>query len=70
MVENTEDFISHVKKYILEEKGLNDLRINNINMCYNLGQYMDLRDELENCKEKIFKIKNDPHMIKINSKKG
>ena len=63
MVENTEDFISHVKKYILEEKGLNDLRINNINMCYNLGQYMDLRDELENCKEKIF-------MIKINSKKG
>ena len=70
MVENTEDFISHVKKYILEEKGLNDLRINNINMCYNLGQYMDLRDELENCKEKIFKIKNDPHIIKINSKKG
>ena len=70
LVENTEDFIIHVKKYILEDKGLSDLRINHINICYDLGRYMDLRDELENCKIKIFKIKNNPHLIEANSKEG
>ena len=69
-VENTEDFIIHVKKYILEDKGLNELRINNINMCYDLGDYMDLRDKLEKCKYKIFKIKHNEHIINVNSKKG
>ena len=65
-VENTNDFIKHVNKYITED----ELKIYNVNLCYNLGQYMDLRDELEECKEKIFKIKNDKHMIRINSENG
>jgi len=65
-VENTADFIKHVNKYITED----ELKIYNVNLYYNLGQYMDLRDELEEVKEKIFKIKNDKHMIKINSEEG
>ena len=65
-VENTTDFIKHVNKYITED----ELKIYNVNLCYNLGKYMDLRDELEEVKEKIFKIKNDKHMIDINSEKG
>lgn len=39
-------------------------------MCYNLGSYIELRDEYEKCKEKIFKIKNDPTILKINKEKG
>ena len=65
-VENTDDFIKYVNKYITE----NDYKVYNINMCYNLGQYMDLRDELEECKNKIFKIKNDKNIIEINTEKG
>ena len=65
-VENTTDFIKHVNKYITED----ELKIYNVNLCYNLGQYMDLRDELEKCKEKIFKIKHDKHIININSEQG
>ena len=70
LVENTEDFIEHVKKYILEDKDLTELKINNVNLCYDLGEFMVLRDKLERCKEKIFKIKNNPYLIKINSKKA
>ena len=65
-VENTSDFIKHVNKYITED----ELKIYNVNLCYNLGQYMDLRDDLEEKKQKIFKIKNDAHMIKLNSEQG
>ena len=65
-VENTTDFIKHVDNYITED----EMKIYNVNLCYNLGRYMELRDELEECKEKIFKIKNDAHMIKINSEEG
>ena len=65
-VENTSDFIKHVNKFITED----ELKIYNVNLCYNLGQYMDLRDDLEECKQKIFKIKNDAHMIKLNSEQG
>ena len=70
LVESTEHFINFVNEYIRSDKNLIDLKINHINMCYNLGNYIELRDELEKCKKKIFKIKNDPRIIKINSKKG
>ena len=70
LVENTSEFIAFVNEYIRSDKSLIDLKINNINMCYNLGSYIELRDEYEKCKKKIFKIKNDPDIIEINSKKG
>ena len=70
LVENTSDFISYVNEYIRCDKSLIDLKINNINMCYNLGNYIELRDEYEKCKTKIFKIKNDPTIIDLNAKKG
>ena len=70
LVESTEHFINFVNEYIRSDKNLIDLKINHINMCYNLGNYIELRDELEKCKKMIFKIKNDPRIININSKKG
>ena len=68
--ENKEDFIKHVKQYIKQDKSLNNLYIRDINMCYNLDRYMELKDELEKCKNKIFRIKNDANIININSEKG
>lgn len=70
LVENTSEFISFVNEYIRSDKSLIDLKIKYINMCYNLGSYIELRDEYEKCKEKIFKIKNDPTILKINKEKG
>ena len=70
LVENTEDFIEFVDNYIKSDKSLNELKINNISMCYNFGNYMELRDKLEECKLKIFKIKNDQRIIKKNMEKG
>ena len=70
LVENTSNFIAYVNEYIRSDKNLIDLKINNINMCYNLGNYIDLRDDYEKCLIKIFRIKNDPKIININLKKG
>ena len=70
LVENTADFIAYVNEYIRYDRSLIDLKINNINMCYNLGIYIDLRDEYEECVKKIFKIKNDPKIIELNLKNG
>ena len=70
LVENKSDFIGYVNEYIRSDKSLIDLKINNINMCYNLGMYIDLRDEYEGCIKKIFKIKNDPKIIELNLKNG
>ena len=70
LVENTADFINYVNEYIRSDRSLTDLKINNINMCYNLGNYIDLRDEYEKCIKKIFRIKNDPKIIELNLKEG
>ena len=70
VVKDKDDFIKHVETYIKGDKSLNDLTIWDINLCYNLGEYMEWRDELETYKKKIFKIKNNEHIIKINSDKG
>lgn len=70
LVENTSEFINFVNEYIRADKSLNDLKIKYINMCYNLGNYIELRDKYEKCKEKIFKTKNDPTIRDINSKNG
>ena len=39
-VENNDNFIEYVNKYIT-----NEYKVYNINMCYNFGQYMELRDK-------------------------
>ena len=70
LVENMADFISYVNEYIRSDRSLIDLKINNINLCYNLGSYLELRDEYEKCIKKIFKIKTNPTIIALNLKKG
>ena len=69
-VENTEDFIKYVNKYIRYDKSLMDLNIYNINMCYDLGNFMENRKNLDKCKLKIFRINNNPVIIKKNSDNG
>ncbi len=68
--EKNENFINFVNNYIRSDKSLIDLKIVKINMCYDLSNYKELRDELEECKNKICKIKNDPKIQEINNDKG
>ena len=70
-VENGKEFKVFVNDYIKgDAEELNDIKLNTINLCYDLGQYMDFRDEYELCKNKIFQIENNPYNIDINTKNG
>ena len=68
-VENGEEFITFVNDYIRGDKDLIDLKINSINMCYDLGNYIGYRDDYENCKKKIFQVKYNKHNIKLNEER-
>ena len=68
-VENGKEFIAFVNDYIRAEKDLFDLRINSINMCYDLGNYIECRDEYERCKKKIFQVKYNKHNIDLNDER-
>ena len=65
-VENGQEFITFVNDYIRADKDLIDLKINTINMCYDLGNYIEYKDEYENCKKKIFQVKYNDHNINLN----
>ena len=70
-VENGKEFKVFVNDYIKgDAEELNDIKLNTINLCYDLGQYMDFRDEYELCKNKIFQIEKNPYNIDINTKNG
>ena len=64
------EFKNFVNDYIIPDKELKDIKINIINLCYDLGQYMEFRDDYEVCKRKIFQIENNPYNIELNKKKG
>ena len=68
-VENGKEFITFVNDYIRGDKDLIDLKINSINMCYDLGNYIGFRDDYENCKKKIFQVKYNKHNIKLNEER-
>ena len=68
-IENGKEFKTYVNDYIRGHKELMDIEINNINLCYDLGNYMEFRDEYEECKRKIFQIEHNIHNIEINDKK-
>jgi len=68
-VENGKEFITFVNDYIRADKDLIDLKINSINMCYDLGNYIEYRDEYERCKKKIFQVKYNKHNIDLNDKR-
>ena len=67
--ENVE-FHKYMSEYIKSDKSLEDIKINKINLCYNLGKYIEDKDKHEECKNQIFKIENDKHVKEINNKKG
>ena len=69
-VENGKDFKTYVNDYIKADKQLSDIKINNINLCYDLGNYIDFRDEYEVCKRQIFQVEHNPYNIDINTQKG
>ena len=66
-IENEKDFIKFVNKIFNSIKKLENIKINNINMCYDLGNYLELRDKFEKCKKKIFEVEYNPNQIKLNS---
>ena len=68
-VENGKEFKAYVNDYIRSHKEL-DIQIYNINLCYDLGNYMALRDEYEICKRQIFQIENNIYNKKINEERG
>ena len=67
MIEKEQQFKTYVNEYIKGQKYLNDLEINNINMCYDLNNYIKLRDEYEEVKKKIFQVEYNPYNIKLNN---
>ena len=48
------------------QKSKKNLDIFNLNLCYKLNDFMILKEKQENCKYKIFQIKNNPHQIEKN----
>ena len=69
-IENGKQFKTYVNDYIRLDKNLIDLKINNINMCYDLGNYIEYRDEYEECKKKIFQVRYNPHNQELNIRNG
>ena len=47
-------------------KSKQNLNIFNLNLCYKLNDFMVLKEEQEDCKYKIFQIKNNPYQIEKN----
>ena len=66
-IEKEQQFKAFVNDYIKGKKYLYDLEIHNINMCYDLNNYIKLRDEYEEVKKKIFQVENNPYNIKLNN---
>ena len=69
-IENGEEFKMFVNDYIKMKKKLMNIKINNINLCYDLGSYIEFRDEYENCKRKIFQVEHNPYNIQLNYEYG
>ena len=67
-VENYDDFIKYVNDYLRNYKDLHDIKLEHINLCHNLGDYLDIMKKYEECKNKIFLIDNDPYNVKQNKK--
>ena len=47
-------------------KSKQNLNIFNLNLCYKLNDFMILKEKQEDCKYKIFQIKNNPYQIEKN----
>ena len=50
-----------------DQKSQQNLNIFNLNLCYKLNDFMVLKEKQENCKYKIFQIKNNPYQIEKNN---
>ena len=68
-VENYDDFILYVNNYLKNEKDLQDIKLEHINLCHNLGDYLKIMKDYEKCKYKMFQINNSPYNIKENINK-
>ena len=65
-VENGNDFKVFVNDYLRGNEELTDIKINCINLCFDLGNYIGFRDDYEKCKRKIFQVEHHPYNIKLN----
>ena len=69
-VENFSDFKRYVNEYLKNDKQLNDITIEHINICYQLGNYLPLMHEFEETKRNIFSVNNNPTTIERNTQRN
>ena len=69
-VENGKDFKVFVNDYLRGHEDLDNIKINCINLCFDLGSYMAFRDDYETCKRNIFQVEHHPYNIKLNEERG
>ena len=67
-VENGKEFKTYVNDYIRGHEKFRDFEIYNINLCYDLDEYIGFRDDYEECKRKIFQVEHNKRNIELNEK--
>jgi len=65
-----QQFKNFIQYKICEGKFGETFNIVKVDLCYKLEELMKLQEELEEKKEKIIKVENDPNQIKKNEKKN
>ena len=68
-VERQDDFKRYVEEYIKGDKKLYDIKIEQINICYNLHDYLKKMEKFEKAKRKIFQINNNQNIKTRNQEK-
>ena len=67
-LENGKEFKTYVNDYIRGHEKFRDFEIYNINLCYDLDEYIGFRDDYEECKRKIFQVEYYQRNIELNEK--
>ena len=69
-VENFDDFKRYVNEYLKNDKNLEDINIEHINICYKLGKYLPLMRKFEQKKRHIFSVNNNEYTIEKNRQRN
>ena len=65
-VENFQDFKIYVSDFLRGNNKLNDIKIEHINICYRLGNYLSYMNQFDEVKRKIFQINYNPYTQRRN----
>ena len=65
-IENFQEFKTYVNGHLKRDKSLYDIKIEHINICYRLGNYLVYMKDFEEVKRKIFQIQYNPYTLDRN----